>query len=78
MPIHTEIYINGRHIKTLNIGRAEGDTYPESNNRYVATWGDWTDDNAVQFDHVYGDGLEICVMKGIEAMVDMEEHVTEL
>lgn len=73
MPIHVDVYINERHIKSYHIGRESGTTAPDSVNRY---WihetegldvGEWTGEN--EFEHRYGDGVDVCIEKGIKALL---------
>lgn len=74
MPLHIEIKVNDHHINTLHIARVRGNTNPDSINDYLIVDGprptrheDWIIDGT-PFTHRYGDGAEICVMKGIRAM----------
>lgn len=74
MPLHIEIKINNTVLNTLHIARVKGDTRPDSNNDYLIIEGeyplrneDWYIDG-VTFKHRYGDGAEVCVMRGIQAM----------
>lgn len=72
MPIEVRISINTHEIKTLHIGRIRGGTRPDDVNTYIAQWGmydsrlDWKD-VGVQFTHRYGDPIEVCVAKALEA-----------
>lgn len=74
MPIHVSIRINDDLINTVHIGRLSGGINPDSINEYVAVSGerplfkdDWIE-NGTQFEHRYGDGAEVCVRKGLEAL----------
>lgn len=72
MPVIVKIYLNERHIEDVKIGRAWGGVDPDNINRYVVTRGDWTADDAVQFDHRYGDGIEKCVSLAMQALIDLD------
>ena len=74
MPLHVTIKINDRTINTVHIGRVSGDTNPDSINQYLIVSGEqpmfneeWVQDG-VPFEHRYGDGAEVCVMKGLQAI----------
>lgn len=74
MPLHIDIRVNSKLINTLHIARVRGGTHPDDINDYIITDGpeplrhkDWLIDG-IPFTHRYGDGAEICVMKGIQAM----------
>lgn len=74
MPIHVDIMINDRHINSIHIGRLEGGTNEDDNNTYIVIEGDrptstndWYD-TGVEFTHRYGDGAEVCVLKGLKAL----------
>lgn len=73
MPIHVDIKINDTLINTVHIGRVSGTTDPDSINEYVIVDGPrpetidhWYE--GADFTHRYGDGAEICVAKGLEAL----------
>jgi len=74
MPIHVDIRINETLINTIHIGRIRGNPGEDSINTYMAVEGDrpqtleeWFE-FGVEYEHRYGDGAEICVMKAIEAL----------
>lgn len=74
MPIHVDIWINDKLINQLHIGRVSGGTEPDSINDYLIVDGerprsfsDWHLDGT-PFSHRYGDGAEVCVMRGIESL----------
>jgi hypothetical protein len=74
MPIHIDIRINRELINTLHIARVKGGTDADDINDYLVLEGDeplryedWLVDG-IPFTHRYGDGAEVCVMKGIQAM----------
>ena len=74
MPLHIDIRVNKELINTLHIARVKGGTGADDINDYVITDGpeptrheDWLIDG-IPFTHRYGDGAEVCVMKGIQAM----------
>lgn len=74
MPIHIDIRINRGLINTLHIARVKGGTDSDDINDYLILEGDeplryedWLIDG-IPFTHRYGDGAEVCVMKGIQAM----------
>ena len=73
MPLHVDIRVNEHLIKSIHIGRLSGGTAPDSVNVYKAVEGavpqsvdEWL--AGAGFEHRYGDGAEICVMKAIQAM----------
>lgn len=82
MPLRIRIDINGQPISTYWIGRVEGKAYPDEINTYVIGEGtedrppwdriDWREaaygDVLTKFEHRYGDGAEVCVRKGLEAL----------
>ncbi len=73
MPIHVDIRINERLLNTLHIGRLSGGTRPDAVNSYAVLEGSEPQSNAewmagAKFEHRFGDGAEICVMKAIEAI----------
>ncbi len=73
MPLHVKVYVNDDYQKTFHIGRRSGDDLNSSINTYEVVVGDIEDplqpewDDGVQFTHRYGDGLDVCVIRGIEA-----------
>ncbi|NCV87290.1 MAG: hypothetical protein EBW14_15795 [Oxalobacteraceae bacterium] len=67
MPIHIPIYINDKLIKTYHIGRVAGDTNPDSINKYLIVQDDQLWSVGREFEHRYGDGVEACIIKGINA-----------
>jgi hypothetical protein len=77
MPIEVRISINTNEIKTLHIGRIKGGTNLDDENTYIAQWGtyesrlDWKD-ATVSFTHRYGDPIEVCVAKALDALIKGE------
>jgi hypothetical protein len=73
MPIHVEIRINHELIDTIHIGRMEELKGRDQSHQYLVTnkttksMVDWTDPNAVEFEHNYSEGAHICVAKALEA-----------
>jgi hypothetical protein len=74
MPIHIDIRVNDTLINQIHIGRVSGGTSPDDINNYLVIEGDmplrmkdWHIDG-IPFTHRYGDGAEICVMKGMRAL----------
>ena len=74
MPLHVDIKVNNQLINQLHIGRISGGTDPDDINDYLIVDGDrpirledWHI-NGTPFRHRYGDGAEICIMKGMEAL----------
>lgn len=74
MPIHVDIRINDKLINQLHIARVSGGTNPDDVNDYVILEGDrpirhedWLIDG-IPFKHRYGDGAEICVMRGLRML----------
>ena len=74
MPLYADIRINNRTIKTIAIGRAAGGTDPDDINTYIAVETepdgapDWWDDNHAKYIHRYGDGAEVCLLRGLKAL----------
>jgi hypothetical protein len=73
VPVRVKIDINGRVVSTIHIAREKGLPTPNSENTYRAiiknespSYNDLND--GVMFTHRYGDGVEICVKKAIEAL----------
>ena len=76
MPIHVDIWLNDKLKTQLHIARIAGKGEPDSMNTYTAVYGEapeyyteWMDRGTV-FRHRYGDGLEECVRKALEATVE--------
>lgn len=74
MPLHVDIRVNDSLLNTLHIGRFSGGTDPDDMNIYLIVEGkkpasldDWVM-RGTEFKHRYGDGAEICVMRGIRAL----------
>ena len=74
MPLYADIRINDNLIKTIAIGRLHGGASPDDINTYVAVEVDpkggldwWQDDNA-KYIHRYGDGAEVCLLRGLKAL----------
>lgn len=79
MPLHVDIKLNEHTIQRIHVGRMSGGTNPDSVNTYMAVTGepptkydDWM--KGVQFNHTYGDGAEICVMKAIHAIKNVDTN----
>jgi hypothetical protein len=74
MPLHADIRINDRTIRTISIGRLKGGTRPDDLNTYVVVEvepgvePDWWDDNHAKYIHRYGDGAEVCLLKALKAL----------
>ena len=68
MPIHIPIYVNDKLIKTYHIGRVEGDTEPDSINKYLIIEDDQLWHAGKEFTHRYGDSIEVCITKGFQAI----------
>lgn len=82
MPLHIDIRVNETLINTLHIARVKGGTKPDDINDYVVVDGsrptrheDWLIDG-IPFTHRYGDGAEVCVMKGIKAMKSLNTYLS--
>lgn len=89
MPIQVYVEVNGRPIESLHIGREKGGTDPDDENDYLILRGgprplhdgdthgplyrQWTEEGT-PFKHRYGDGIEVCVQKGIEALLASESQ----
>lgn len=74
MPINIDVHVNSRFIKQYRIGRAEGTTDPDSINTYhILEFFDGTQStqkwaSGPSFQHRYGDGIDVCIQKGLEAL----------
>lgn len=75
MPVRIRIDVNGRDQRTYWIGRIKGKAEPDWINTYIIAEGDeyvpdWQFDSLdafPSFTHRYGDGLEVCAQRGLEA-----------
>jgi hypothetical protein len=74
MPLHIDIKINDQLINQFHIGRIRGGSSPDDINDYLIVDGekprshsDWHVDGT-PFTHRYGDGAEVCVIKGLQAL----------
>lgn len=74
MPLHVDIRVNDSLLNTLHIGRFSGGTDPDDMNIYLIVEGkkptnldDWVM-RGIEFKHRYGDGAEICVMRGLRML----------
>lgn len=75
MPVHVDIKINEKYIKTVHIGRDEGLRGKQEVHAYTVTdkvtsdgRPDWWGDDCAHFEHRYSDGVEVCVTKGLQAL----------
>ena len=74
MPLHVDIRANEKVINQIHIGRTKGGTHPDDINTYLVVEGDtptrWEDwyIEGIPFEHRYGDGAEVCVTKGLQAL----------
>jgi hypothetical protein len=68
VPIHIPVYVNDRLIKTYHIGRLEGTTNPDSVNTYIVCQDDEMWAEGYRFTHRYGDGIDVCVLKGLTTL----------
>jgi hypothetical protein len=82
MPLHVDIRVNDTLLNTIHIGRFMGGTRPNDENVYLAVEGirptsldDWVM-NGVEYKHRYGDGAEVCVIKGLQALGYTGEQIT--
>jgi hypothetical protein len=79
MATQVEMRVNGSIIQTLHIGRIEGTEDKHSLNTYIAVvrrpgeQPDWYADDATEFQHRYGDGIEELVRKALNAIHEAEE-----
>lgn len=74
MPLHIDIRVNDTLLNTLHIARVRGGTHPDDMNDYLIVEGekparheDWLIEG-IPFKHRYGDGAEICVMRGLRML----------
>jgi hypothetical protein len=81
MPLHVDIRVNDLLINTLHIGRISGGTGSDNINTYMVVEGerpqsieDWID--GVEYNHRYGDGAEVCVIKALQALGYDGEQIT--
>lgn len=82
MPIHVDIRINDSLVRTLHIGRATNnpsDIMSDSVNTYFAVLGskptsyeNWVE-RGIEFEHRYGDPIEVCVQKALDAIIEETE-----
>lgn len=76
MPIHINVYVNSKPIKAYHIGRLEGEAHDDSINTYVMFAGGVNEnprwDDGERFTHRYGDGIDVCIAKGIQALMSVE------
>jgi hypothetical protein len=82
MPIHVDIRVNDTLINQIHIARSSGGTKPDDINDYFAVDGDrptrfedWHIEG-VPFKHRYGDGAEVCLIKGLQALGYSGEQIT--
>lgn len=73
MPLHVEIKVNEHLINTIHIGRIKGGTNSNDINTYLAVEGERPQDasdwfEGAEYEHRYGDGAEVCVMKALKAL----------
>lgn len=79
MAVQVEMRVNGYIIKTLHIGRIEGNEDKESINTYIAgirnpgEQPDWYASDIVELEHRYGDGIEELVRKALNTIKEVEE-----
>ena len=72
-PVHIDVYVNERPIHSWHIGRIMGGTGKDDINPYLIVRGpinervDWSDDSSVEFMHRYGDGIDVCIQRGLQA-----------
>lgn len=78
VPTQVEMRVNGSIIQTLHIGRIEGTEDKHSINTYVAVirrpgeQPDWYADDAVEFEHQYGNGIVELTRRALNAIRDSE------
>ena len=82
MPLHVDIRVNNKLINQIHIGRIRGRTQPDDINDYFVVEGDrpmrledWHVDG-IPYTHRYGDGAEVCVIKGLQALGYKGEQIT--
>jgi len=73
MPIYIDVWVNDRAINTYAIGRLRGGTDPDDVNVYAVMDLERIDrplgwDKTIQFEHRYGDGIDVCIRKGLAAL----------
>jgi hypothetical protein len=82
MPLHIDIRVNDKVINQIHIGRTKGGTHRDDINHYLVVRGDtptrWEDwyIEGIPFEHRYGDGAEVCVIKGLQALGYAGEQIT--
>jgi len=76
MPIHIDVHVNNKYIKSYHIGRYEGKPEDDSVNTYLVVEDIgigkpvWSEGHV--FLHRYGDGIDVCIQKGLEALNDVK------
>lgn len=83
MPLSVDIRANGRHVSTVHIARLAGLSLDGSVGTYSAVlktepWqesriGDTEWAQGAVFEHTYGDGVEECVRRALNAVLDKSE-----
>jgi hypothetical protein len=80
MPLHVAIFLNRQLLSEIHIARLAGGTREDDVNTYIAVTGDepmWLEEydvSGASYQHRYGDGAEVCVMKAIEALKKKEKE----
>jgi hypothetical protein len=79
VPTQVEMRVNGSIIQTLHVGRIEGTEDKHSINTYVAVirrpgeQPDWYADDAVEFQHQYGNGIVELTRRALNAIKENNE-----
>lgn len=81
MPLRIRIDVNGQDARTVWVGRVLGDATPDSEGTYIVGYGSgkngelepWNAPGASMatldaFTHRYGDGMERCAERALEAL----------
>lgn len=83
-PIHIEVYVNQKPIHSWHIGRVLGGTKEDDVNVYLVSKGpigvraDWASEENVEFMHRYGDGIDVCIQRGLQAALGDAPTITTL
>jgi hypothetical protein len=82
MPVYVDVWVNDRAVKTYAIGRISGGTDADDMNVYAVMQLDKIDrplgwDTSIQFEHRYGDGIDVCIRKGLAALDSRSSQTCE-
>jgi hypothetical protein len=80
MPIRVTIEVNEREVETIHISREHKKINVDGPNIYnvvrqepIPSYREWTD-NGIQFEHINGEGILVCVDKAIQALTQQDAN----